>query len=116
MKLWIASAVLMFAAVGHAGRAEASYYIGSQLLEWCESDSGTLQLGCAGYLAGISDVTETYDAWGLLRKRDFCTPQHVSLGQLQKVAIKGLNEKPEKLHLEASDLVANIFAEAFPCD
>ena len=65
MKLLISIAVLMFATVGHAGKAEAaSYYTGSKLLEWCEGDSVAKQNVCIGYLAGIVDITGTYDDWG----------------------------------------------------
>ena len=104
----------MFATVGHAGKAEASYYSGSQLLEWCESDSVAMANACVGYLAGIVDITGTYDDWGKMNK-GFCVPMGVYQSQLQKVAIKGLNEKPEELHLIASSLVFHIFRDAFPC-
>ena len=115
MKLWIAIAVLMLATVGHAGKAEATFYQGSELLERCESDIFAKQNVCIGYLAGISDITDDYDAWGFMDKY-FCIPEDATLSQLQKVVIKGLNEKPEKLHMGASSLVFNIFLEAFPCD
>ena len=114
VKIWMAIAVMMFAAVGHAGKAEAGFYSGSQLLERCESDSGA-RLTCVGFLAGIDDITDDYDAWGLMDP-NFCIPAGVSLSQLRKVAIRGLNEQPEKLHLAASSLVHNIFVRAFPCD
>ena len=114
MKLWISIVVLMFATLCHAGKAEAGYYTGSELLAACEADDITNVI-CTGYLAGIDDITNTYDAWGEMDKQ-FCIPEKATLGQLEKVAIKGLNEKPEKLHLDASGLVANIFYHAFPCD
>ena len=112
---WIAIVVLTCATVGHAGKAEAGYLFGSDLLERCESGGATGTGICNGYLAGIVDITLTYDAWGFMNK-GFCIPKDVTLSQLQKVAIKGLNERPEKLHKDASSLVANIFYEAFPCD
>lgn len=117
MKLWIAIVVLMFATVGHAGKAEAgAFYSGSELLEHCEGDMDLMLMSCNGYLAGISDTTSTYDDWGVLNKRNFCIPNSATLGQLQKVVIKGLNENPETLHLSASGLVVNILYKAFPCD
>ena len=117
MKLWIAIVVLMFATVGHAGKAEAAgfFYTGSVLLERCESDSPADLNTCYGYLAGINDITLTYDDWGDMTE-GFCVPDGVRASQLSKVVIKGLNERPEKLHKDASSLVANIFYEAFPCD
>ncbi len=115
-RLWIAIAVMMFAAVGRAGKAEAAgFYSGSRLLEYCESNSVADQNTCAGYLAGIDDITGTYDDWGVMNK-DFCIPNSASTIQLLKVAIKGLNEMPERLHLRASGLVAFTFKKAFPCD
>ena len=115
MKLWIAIVVLMFATVGHAGKAEAAgFYSGSELLEWCEDDDARGGNICNSYLAGIVDITGDYDRWGDMTE-EFCVPAGATLGQLQKVVIKGLNEVPEKLHLIASGLVFNIFYEAFPC-
>ena len=117
MKLWIAIVVLMFATVGHAGKAEAmtSYLGGSTLLELCESGSVADQSVCTGYIMGIADITVTYDGWGRMTK-SFCIPDNAHTSQLKKVVIKGLNEKPENLHLSASSLVFNIFKKAFPCD
>ena len=115
-RLWIAIAVLMFATVGHAGKAEAGYYYkGAELLEWCESDSAIGRSVCNGYLTGISDITQTYDVWGDMSK-EFCISPGVGTTQLQKVVIKGLNEKPEELHLSAASLVFHDFNSAFPCD
>ena len=39
MRTWMAIAVMMFAAVGHAGKAEAYFYSASEVLGWCESDA-----------------------------------------------------------------------------
>ena len=114
-RLWIAIAVLMLATVGHAGKAEAgSYANGNDLLGWCESASYADNASCGRYLAGIADATGTYDSWGVINK-GFCIPDSVTLGQLEKVAIKGLNAMPEELHHSAPSLVFNIFNKAFPC-
>ena len=115
MKLWIAIMVLMFTAVGHAGKVEAGLYDGNELLERCESDSQSQVNMCRGFLAGIHDITGVYDAFGDMPK-PFCVPEGVRLSQLQKVAIKGLNEEPETLHMDASSLIRLVFIEAFPCD
>tara|TARA_Y100000385_G_C12943849_1_gene572395 strand:- start:407 stop:700 length:294 start_codon:yes stop_codon:yes gene_type:complete len=96
-------------------KSEASFYSGSELLERCESDSAAKSNVCVGYLAGIDDITGTYDGWGDMDK-EFCIPNSVDTSQLKKVFIKGANEIPEQLHLSASSIVWNIFAEAFPCD
>lgn len=114
-RLWIAIAVLMITGVGHAGKAEASYYSADDLLEYCESDQVALRNVCAAYLGGLVDVTKTYGAWDMTNP-DFCIPNGASLGQLARVVAKGLNAEPEKLHHGAASRIANIFYKAFPCD
>ena len=115
-RLWIAIVVLTCATVGHAGKAEAfTFLTGAELLETCESDSVTNQSVCTGFLMGINDITQAYDTWGDLSK-EFCIPVGVGTSQLEKVVIKGLNERPEKLHLTASSQVVIVFKKAFPCD
>ena len=116
-RLWISIAVLMFATVGHAGKAEAGgYFTGSQLLEMCESDSVTDKTTCIVYLGGFYEATSLYDGWGILKGNHFCLPEGVTLDQLRKVAIKGLNENPENLHLAAGGPVATVLRDAWPCD
>lgn len=117
MKLWIAIMVLMLATVGHAGRAVAGgkFFTGSKLLEWCESDSPDEQGACFGYVAGLSDITDTYEGSGLIDTL-YCYPEGVTLTQLQKLVVKSLNERPEVLHQGASGLAAVAFMQAFPCD
>ena len=114
-RLWIAVAVLMFTAVGHAGRAEASFFSGTDLLEACESDQPSTHNVCMGYIAAIDDMHVTYAHWGF-KDKEICVPDGVDTGQLRRGAIKGLNEKPEKLHKDAAPLVYFIMRSAFPCD
>ena len=115
MKIWMAIAVMMFAAVGHAGKAEARYLDGNALLEQCEGESAVNKTTCYGYLMGIEDTVDLYYNLGRLNK-GWCIPDGVSAGQLRKVAIKGLNDKPEWLHLPAASSLRLIFKDAFPCD
>ena len=67
------------------------------------------------YLAGIVDITVADKGWGMI-KPDFCMPAGVTLNQVRKVAIKGLNERPERLHLSAASQINDTFRDAFPCD
>ena len=115
VKIWMAIALMMFAAVGHAGNAEGYYLSGSDLLQECESDAAFDRNVCMGYVMGIADVTRSYVTLGHLNKY-FCIPDAVDSIQLQKVIIKRLNANPEELHLSASSLVAKALYEAFPCD
>ena len=115
MRMWMAIALMMFAAGGYAGKAEAGYYTADEILKYCEDERVAAANICTSYIAGINDITLNYETWGMM-KPDFCIPKGATLGQLKKVVIKGLNEQPEKLHLSASSLINNIFYEAFPCD
>ena len=111
--LWIAIVVLMFATVGHAD--SLNFITGSKLLSHCESDSLSDQRQCIGYLAGVSDITNAYAGMEMIHPMH-CLPDGANLGQLQKVAIKGLNEMPEKLHEGAAGLALIVLIKAFPCD
>ena len=97
MKTWMAIALMMFAAVGHVGKSEASFLDGTELLELCESESLTELSFCNGYLIGLDDAVNTYDGYGEMSK-SFCAPKNAGTPQLRKVAIKGLNDNPERLH------------------
>ena len=89
----------------------AAYETGNDLLAQCESDDLFMEGVCAGYIAGVSDVSRG-ETWGGNR---YCAPAGVTIRQLQKIVIKYLNEHPETLHDDASSLVQNAFAHAFPC-
>jgi hypothetical protein len=103
----------------------ASYENGNSLLAKCENkkigkqtmqkiSDGTMNKGiCFGYLTGISDAHGAEVSWGLTEPR-FCSPKGVIRGQLVKVVIKYLNERPETVHLSASSLVNNALYLAFP--
>lgn len=97
----MAIAVMMFAVVGHVGKAEASFLTGAQLLQECESDSAADRNVCIGSAMGIVDVTRTYVAGGELNKL-FCMPEGTRSIQPEKVVIKELNAEPEDLHISAS--------------
>ena len=81
MKIWMAIAVMMFAAVGHAGKAEARYLDGNALLENCEGESAADKTTCYGNLMGIEDTVDLYYNLGRLNK-GWCIPDGVSAGQL----------------------------------
>lgn len=113
MRMSMAIAVMISAAVGHAGIAEAQYLSGNNLLRLCESDNQADQGMCVGYLMGIDDMTSTYDRWDEMTKR-FCVPEDVPNSQLREVAIEGL---PWALYPDApaAGTIAIIFQKAFPC-
>jgi Rap1a immunity proteins len=93
---------------GTASSAWAGFYSGSYLLDLCNTNS----LACMGYVVAIADSSicpKTVNGYSWL------PPDGVTTGQVEKVTIKWLNEHPEKLHLNASGLVAFALSEAFPC-
>ena len=57
--MWMAIAVMMFAAVGHA-RELGGYFTGDDLLGWCESESLDARNACNAYLAGVVDLDGVY--------------------------------------------------------
>lgn len=80
----------------------------------CESGVPKLQDHCEHYIMGVFDALETQEDW--LQIGGLCKPLGVGSRQLEKVVIKGLNERPEVLHLRAASLIMNVIQDTFPCD
>lgn len=84
---------------------------GNDLMEYCTGLEKNSAYGiCLGYVSAISDVGQSKI------KKDFCVPQNVIRGQLTKVAVKWLEENPDKLHFSANSLVSAGLANAFKCN
>lgn len=96
-------------------QASSGYYNGGRLLKECKSDSALAINVCLGYIVGMADYEDQLQDWSILDEPIFCTPDGVTVGQLKKVVIKYLDERPERLHLTASSLTANALRTAFPC-
>jgi Rap1a immunity proteins len=62
---------------------------------------------CIGYIQGVWDA--------LLRKRDVCRPDGLTVIQLGDVKLY-LRNHPRTQHLPASDLVVFALKEKFPCN
>ena len=103
-------------------QANASFYIGRDLqaqIEKCDSRSRigsdalvSVSVACgrrAGYVAGV------FDAYYRTARQKDCTPDTVTLGQLQAVVEKYLNNHPEDWHFSANSLILNAVNEAWPC-
>ena len=102
-----------------AGKADANYFDGNELLAWCENwqrepDPGDdLLLGgyCGGFVGGVVDVLVN-------KPNTFCVPQGrggVRSAQLVEVVKLYLHDHPEKRNLAASLLVMQALKEKFPC-
>ena len=92
-----------------AGKVDANYFDGNELLAWCENwhrepDPGDdLLLGgyCGGFVGGVVDVLVN-------KPNTFCVPQGrggVRSAQLVEVVKLYLHDHPEKRNLAASLLV-----------
>jgi Ssp1 endopeptidase immunity protein Rap1a len=96
-----------------SGAAEAYFFDGNKLSDWC----GSWKSSAAGYLsvksaqcgAYITGVLDTLD------DRGFCLPKEAVAAQTIDVVILYLRDHPERLHLPASGLVVDALKEKFPC-
>jgi hypothetical protein len=110
---------LLAAVVLNAGNAEAGikFISGAQLQGYCvteKSDPLYYQRAtqCQFYILGVADsfaCDAPMKSFGWLAKEEF------TVGQLQQVVTKWLNDHPAELHLSANSLVAAALSEAFPC-
>lgn len=80
-----------------------------ELMEGCRRAGSTLSINCAGYILGV------YDQMSFSRL--ICPPSNPTGGSAQAVAvaIKFLNEHPERWHLSPAYLLGESFKAAFPC-
>ena len=106
MKLKILALVFM---LGIVGRVDAGYESGGALLSKCESENMTKQNICWGYLAGVSDASDTWASWDFMTRK-ICIPYEVNVSQLEKIFIKYANQYPEELHQTKSP-----FRDTFTC-
>lgn len=99
--------------------ALADFFGAKQLVEWADqaplrnsSDPVEAMNGIVAasnfqqYVVGFHDAGDN---------RLFCTPQSVTVGQLQAVVEKYLRANPEQWHERASVAVTAALASAFPC-
>ena len=90
---------------------DAKAISGNGLMESCNGLERSSALGfCVGYVVAVADVEMAK------MKKDFCIPPAVTQGQLAKVAVKWLEENPDKLHFSANSLVSAAFANSFKCN
>jgi len=105
--------VIMFLLlVLYSGVTVPDYLDGNKLLSQCESKINAAKGTCLGYITGVADASHGRT----LADAYYCKPKKVSVGQLNKIVTKYLNNNPEKLHLAAFPLVQLALLEAFPCE
>ena len=107
-------AVLMFAAGLTAMPAHAEDITGTKLAEYCASPYDSFLHGaCGGYILGVSDTMNYYH---LNYYDKECIPSTATRGQVIKVIMRYLDDKPEKLHRHAHFLIVNALIEGFDCN
>lgn len=81
----------------------------SIVIETCGRAQNPLQIDCAGYILGVYD---TLSLTGLI-----CPPRNPQGGTWQAVAValRFLNQHPERWHLAPAALIGDSFKSAFPC-
>ena len=112
-----AAAVIVALAMMAMPDARAGWVDGHRLQEACKARPGTFSEGiCVGYIFGTADILfdMTKEGASYLGFRA-CFSSDVKSGELWNVAEAFLDENPQLLHRGASTLVAQAFAEAFPC-
>lgn len=94
--------------------AAAGYYMSSnKLLSLCKSDLVADQNVCVGYVLGIADAAQTLDVEASMRR--FCLPKNVTSNQLEKTAVKYMDDNPQQLDKPASYNLLVSLRTAFPC-
>ena len=67
---------------------------------------------CTGFIVGVSDAMANRNVVFNFRA---CVPEPATIRQVRDVAIRHLEQNPDRRHLGASSLVAKALSEAFPC-
>ena len=91
------------------------FYNAKQLLEFCEKGYGSPQIFddqniCNAYIMGVSDTQDS-----MAKTKLICLPVEVTSGQLGRIVLKFLKDRPEKLHHAAHGEVILALWKAFPC-
>jgi hypothetical protein len=95
----------------------ASFYNGSELLEYCEHYLNKTDVGlanaCYGYVAGHHDAEKLFSFESI---NYYCIPKNISSQELITVAAEYLRTHPKDLHYSATALIFVAFTEAYPCN
>jgi hypothetical protein len=106
-RLIILAAIFLFCAPANA-QSRAVFMDGNELHQECESYSP----GCWGFVAGVADALESITGSAIPHT---CRPLEVELRQVVDLAKNTLAENPAQRHRAAFNILAEAFAEAWPC-
>jgi hypothetical protein len=71
---------------------------------------------CAGYISGVRGLHASFvSSVACFDPPAFCIPFNTNLERLVNVVVSFLENHPEDLHFQGSDLTVAAFKEAFPC-
>lgn len=117
--------IVAAALAASATLARSDFYDGNRLLELCSNYSSGVNQGlCMGFVAGYFDgyfdgVVRTvvnYEIAPESQKRPtFCRAENLTVGQLRDIAVRHIEQNPDKRHLQATLLLHAAFRAAFPC-
>lgn len=107
----VVSALLLNTIIFSNSAAEFEGVSGAGLKKICSSyvdiPSNTSDGMCIGYVVGVMSVMDYINA--------LCLPFNSTHAQATLVVQKYLSDHPERLHLNANELVIDALQEAFPC-
>lgn len=91
----------------------------SALADWktLDADGHVLVGYCAGLIHGVAGAHRPAQAASgdNSAKAPFCLPDSITIHEGARAVVTYLNEHPERLHDEATDLVTAALGGAFPC-
>jgi hypothetical protein len=106
--------LVLFSLVGAAQQVPAASDVdirlsGNNFLARCESknDDSWNHGYCAGYVMGLSQLMESQGS--------ICPRVHVTQAQFRRIAVKYMQDHPEKTDKLTVDLMLEAWVAAFPC-
>lgn len=101
-------------------RAQVISVDGNMLVGWCDTNINQERTGdwamkggaCMGYLTAIMNIQSTGAS---VAGRRSCIPPNVNMNQIVDVFREYVKGHPEKRHLVSTNLAAEAFSQAFPC-
>lgn len=115
MKPLILTAITSVLILSFSPRAEATYFIGAELIEKCRSDKPEDRQACFGYVAGVIDYHVVMQSLGTAPTIDFCLPPDMPVTAAALAVIKYMSDAPQNGSFIASSSVVMALNKTFPC-
>ncbi len=98
-----------------AFQVRADVLTGSEFLTMCNKQSDAYPAKCTGYVAGIYEAYITFNSWELIADT-LCLPETATTSSMVDVSVEHLQKQSDKQNANASNLILNALADAFPCN